>query len=339
MPDRWTWDQMIEEFRTLGGVADNICHKEGPYGLGIFPLDPSQPVHVQTPSKLLFPIDDIVFMNGALSISESASGIGARQKAFLEKYERDFSWGSGGRDDCSAILDAMEQLPAGLREYLTKQFGMGHFFHGDRDERVQKRFLKSRSINSKAGSVIMPVVDLINHGVQGVAYDFKDGIAVKGVFSGEALARYNINDAFGFFSSWGFASEEPTAFAFPMRLQLGSRHLLIRRDLNKKSTMGNLSAPVVKIDGSNVHLSWLLLGNTRAPRIPKTIFYRLMRNQGIKRENAEEIFDRILHFNRMKFLKFSAELDEHEGAAITLLRKMCWYQLMALSSCIGSREL
>jgi len=43
------WNEMLEEFRALGGVAENICLKEGQYGRGLFPREPSKPIQVQIP--------------------------------------------------------------------------------------------------------------------------------------------------------------------------------------------------------------------------------------------------------------------------------------------------
>ena len=55
--------------------------------------------------------------------------------------------------------------------------------------------------------------------------------------------------------------------------------------------------------------------------------------------DADEVFDRILHFNRMKFLKLLAALEEQEGDLVLMLRRMARFQLEAMSNCIGSREL
>ena len=35
----YSWDDMIAEFRALGGTADNIVQAKGPLGRGIFPID------------------------------------------------------------------------------------------------------------------------------------------------------------------------------------------------------------------------------------------------------------------------------------------------------------
>ncbi len=53
------WDFLLSEFRRLGGIADNVCQREGKYGWGILPVNPSLPARIFTPSKLLVKKDDI----------------------------------------------------------------------------------------------------------------------------------------------------------------------------------------------------------------------------------------------------------------------------------------
>ena len=48
-----SWDFLLSEFRRLGGIADNICLKEGEYGRGIFSVNPNLKARIFTPSKLL----------------------------------------------------------------------------------------------------------------------------------------------------------------------------------------------------------------------------------------------------------------------------------------------
>lgn len=329
----WTWDEMLTEFRALGGVADNVCLKDGPIGRGLFPLDPSQPVTVFAPANLLFAVDDLEFENGVLRVKHGAPGIGAHEREFFELYQQTFSWGTGGRTGVTAFIEAMEALPVPVREQLTSQFGMDAFFQGTLAERAQKQFLRSRKIRSQGRAVIMPVVELANHGPQGAGYDFKNGIAVKGTFPDEVLARYNVFDAFGVFASWGFASKEPTAFSLPIKITLGGQRLTIRRNITETRKLGKFSAPIVKQKDNTIELSYLLLGSVKFPRLAKGAFHAVAQEIGLP--NAEEAFDRILHFNRMKLLGLLGALEEHEGAAIALLRKMCRYQLQAMSHCVS----
>jgi hypothetical protein len=86
-----------------------------------------------------------------------------------------------------------------------------------------------------------------------------------------------------------------------------------------------------------VSLPFLLLGNTPYPRLPKGIFYRLMRAQGCK--GFEEAFDIVRHLNRLHFIGLLEELEGFEQPIARSLRAMARYQLRALSFCYGIREI
>ena len=88
------WNEMLDEFRALGGVAENIRLDHGALGRGLFPIDPAKPIEISIPDNLLVSSAHVVIENETFRISP-ASPIGARGRAFMEQYERDFSWGTG----------------------------------------------------------------------------------------------------------------------------------------------------------------------------------------------------------------------------------------------------
>ena len=53
---RSKWDEMIAEFRALGGVADNIEQRRGSLGRGLFPIDPGKPIRIAVPKLSLIHI-------------------------------------------------------------------------------------------------------------------------------------------------------------------------------------------------------------------------------------------------------------------------------------------
>ena len=67
------WDEMIEEFRALGGVADNIEQGCGALGRGLFPVDPKKNVRIFVPENLLINVKEVVFESGLLRVKEGAS--------------------------------------------------------------------------------------------------------------------------------------------------------------------------------------------------------------------------------------------------------------------------
>ena len=51
------WDSCLEEFRSFGGSADNVIQRQGRFGLGLFPADPTRTVTLNVPDHLLVPAD------------------------------------------------------------------------------------------------------------------------------------------------------------------------------------------------------------------------------------------------------------------------------------------
>ena len=62
------WDFLLSEFRRLGGIAENVCQKEGEFGRGIFSINPNLRSKIYTPSELMINKDDIT-LEGILSKS------------------------------------------------------------------------------------------------------------------------------------------------------------------------------------------------------------------------------------------------------------------------------
>jgi hypothetical protein len=331
------WDEMIDEFRALGGVADNIEQRCGALGRGLFPVDPKKPVRIVVPEKLLINAKEVAFENGLLRVKKGAS-VSERERVFFEYYQNEFSWGSGGKSDCEEFFDRVDALPENVRNVLVKDLGLARLGASNKsDGRTQVRFLRSRMINYGNDHVLMPVLELANHGVNGCPYNFKDGISIDRIFKDEALVHYGMVDPYGAFENWGFASNEPVAFSLPATLTLGSRPLAILRQLSNKKVRGNFRIPVLDTDETKVRISYLMLGHARFPRLSKGIFYKLMKDLGEPR--AEAIFDEIRRFNIQQFLKLMEALDEHQGHMISTLRRLCRHQISAITHSIGTREI
>ena len=64
------WNALLEEFRSFGGRAENVIQKEGPLGLGLFPIDPCQPIDLRVPKSLLVPADNLELRNGGAVIKD-----------------------------------------------------------------------------------------------------------------------------------------------------------------------------------------------------------------------------------------------------------------------------
>src|SRR5215472_16098366 len=105
------WDTMLAEFRALGGTAENVVLRQGPRGRGVFPLDPAEPVRLCVPPNLIVRAEDTEIWDGRLVVKASAATVGARERAFFDNYQRDFSWGAGVLDDLWQAQLAWSQIP------------------------------------------------------------------------------------------------------------------------------------------------------------------------------------------------------------------------------------
>ncbi|HTK78972.1 MAG TPA: hypothetical protein VL286_00895, partial [Rhizomicrobium sp.] len=291
------WDDMLAEFRALGGTADNVRLGQGRFGRGLFPCDPSLPVRIRIPDNLLVDWRHVEFEDNTFRIGAGAQ-IGAREKTFLENYYRDFSWGTG-QPEILDLLHMMHEAPADLREMLKSFYAFRWLEEEPTDKTVQDRFLDSRVISYNGADVIMPIVELANHD-HATRYQASDGVGLSGTFSGEILVQYQLCDPLQIFGKWGFVSDSES-FALSLPMKPGSIGVGIqRRDVEQKPGAAPFY-PTVKSEGFNITLSCLMLGNKNFPRLARGIFYRIMRDAG--RRDAEEVFDFVQHANRMQFYK------------------------------------
>ena len=134
---------------------------------------------------------------------------------------------------------------------------------------------------------------------------------------------------------YGFASPEPMAFSLPF--ELDTIKLVVKRNINLKAKLGSFSVPKFTIDEGKVTLSALMIGNSRAPRLPKSIFLHILDKTG--HENVVETFEYNAHQNRMTYLGLLEFMEAQDEDFALTVRKMLHLQLQAISHCYGTRTL
>ncbi len=329
-----SWNAMLNEFRAVGGTAENICLKDGAFGRGLFPADPAKPIKVHIPDSLLIDLNHAEFdENNDFHVSPAAP-IGRREKAFLENYERGFSWGTG-RSDTERLLQAMHGAPQPLRQLLHTPFEAQRWLAEPTPKAIQYAFFGSRVIAYKGRNVIMPIVELANHGHLS-RYDVTDGVGLSGQFADEILVRYEFDDPWALFAKWGFASEEPFALSLPLTIQSKSASIVIRRNVGGVASAEKPFFPEVTVSGNTIELAFMLLGSKQFPRLARGNFQRIMRDAG--RADADEAFDMIQHINRMQFFQLIALSDDAAALLRDVLRKVALFQLQAMSHHVGTRD-
>ncbi|MBV9571360.1 MAG: hypothetical protein JO056_08975 [Alphaproteobacteria bacterium] len=329
------WDDMLEEFRALGGTAENVCLKDGRYGRGLFPIDPAKPVDIHIPESLLLESKHVTVENGSFCVGAGAT-IGVREKSFLENYEREFSWGVASHET-EGLLRMFHAAPAELSELLKSPFNLDLWLQEPTTEAIVERYFASRIIRYKDKTVVMPIVELANHGLES---QYKTGggvgVGIGGRFENEVLVSYSGGDPLLIFRNWGFASRVQ-GIGLSLSLAFNEQKLRIGRSEPKPADGRNSLVPEVGTEDGMTVLSHILLGNKRNPRVPRGIFYRVCREAGIR--DAAELFDRIQHINRTQYLRL-AELSETASPRLgRLLRNLAYAQLEVLSFSFGVREL
>ena len=327
-----SWNEMQAEFRALGGTADNICLRDGPLGRGLFPVDPGRPIAIHIPETLLVATSDVRFENGAFRVLPD-SKVGARERSFLEAYENDFSWGGGGRRETERVFERAQELPAELRVRLRSTYHCGDWFLEPTDALVQQSFLDARCIQYGDHKVVMPILELANHGA-GPSYLTQNGLSVHWAFQGEVLVSYATLDPQGMFTVWGFAVEQPQAFSIALSGKVGRNPVQIGRDLGALSPVAQYWIPKSAVIGDTANLQFLMIGNRQYPRTCKSIFCKIMQEAGFG--EYEEGFETVCHANRRHFLKLLSEVEAVDGPMALSLRRMARYQLDALSFCYGN---
>jgi hypothetical protein len=174
---------------------------------------------------------------------------------------------------------------------------------------------------------------MANHGGT-VHYEIEPNVSLGGTFDGEVLVRYCPNaDAVEMFGVWMFASEEPMAFSVELTTGPPDRQFRVGRDYERAQAPW---VPEITTRKNLVSASYLLLGHENFPRMPRGAFQKAMAKAGLG--NMDETFEVIQHRNRRFFLELIGALENVESPVVPVLRDMARFQLNALSSHYGTRQ-
>ena len=99
----------LDQFIELGGIAENICLKEGELGRGIYPIDSSRSAKIMTPANLLINPDNIGIYGDEIYIKSTCS-LSTKERRFVEAYYN-FAW-QGGGNVCSTDSRIIENQAA-----------------------------------------------------------------------------------------------------------------------------------------------------------------------------------------------------------------------------------
>jgi len=335
-----TWDELLDEYRALGGVAENVRLDTGPFGRGIFPIEPGKRMLLRTPPSMYVPVNDIRVRDGRMTAESNR--LDARTVAFFESYEAGFGWGAGGLEATWKLQAAWHALPEEIAGYIKAMGALEHperrFAAPSADLCVQI-FLDERKFAGDPGENIVPMIDLVNHSSYVPTYTVDGGMGIRGRFDGEVLVRYNRSDSWGLVTHHTFAATSPIAYSLGIVVGLPHREkLTIARDVDAISTQDTLRFPALQTTDDGITLSHLALGFETAKDLPRAMF-RKMLDSRLSVAEADAVFDGIQHYNRTQFLKLLRVLGTYDGPLVETLRSAALDQLETLSAYAGARSI
>lgn len=338
--NHYSWDRMIEDFRELGGIADNIVQRVGAYGNGIFPINPQAPVNIEVPDVLLIDADQLILRGDDLIINPDLR-VDSKVREFYEKYQKHFSWGGDGRRFVETFELDLKTLPSALLERLQefKILNIEKRHEGEWGDVLRRCFLQSRKISYNNRKVVMPIIELINHGAKSQAYSIKqESIGFSGFFSGELTVNYSpTSDSLARFINYGFANQEPQAFSFGLSMNLSDGTTLsVGNNAARIVNKNGFPVPEMSHEGKERRLAHLRLGMYGNPRIPRALLRMALPDFQVSL--VDEIFDRIRNVNQVELCRLLELANEVDTTIGKTFRQAIIYQLNALTYCYGVRS-
>lgn len=334
------WDELLAEFRSLGGVFENARIGESDSGRGVYVVDPAKPAIVHVPPNLLIPIGDLEVLDGRLTLKPQ-SRIGARERAFFDGYQRDFGWSAGLYEELARRQSEWHELPAEIKRLICTMGAVGDpqtRFESPTAGVCLKNYIETRDVNFNGTPHIAPVLEIVNHSPDGSDYATNEGVTVAGTFEAEVFARYNVRDAWAVALQYGFAHRSPYAYSLAIAIDYAGKRLSVDRDAAAIRVVDGIRYPRREGDGDLITLTNLMLGDSTAPDLPRAVFRTLM-DGTLTTAQADEIFDGIAFYNRRRFLDVLSALLKYDGEIVKMLQAAAIHQLHALAACVGARRL
>ena len=331
-----SWNSLLKEFRHFGGRAENVIQRAGPLGLGLFPIDPSQPVELMVPKRLLVPADNVELRNGDAVIRDDSTFPDGYADWF-RRYQATYSWGAEGEASVSRFETGLQQLPESVRHSLQRlnlYQPEQRLPEKDWRENILRRFLNSRCLGRKGQLMVMPIVELVNHSSLAANWETQPdgGVGISGLRKSEILVKYSNADPLQRLMGYGFNSPEPMAFSQKVQVQHKGQPVLVRGGGGRHW----FQPTGIEQQKDRLLVQQPLLGFRRGPKLPKSLF--LMACRGLKNVEPTELFEQIHRANTLALVDLMRQLEGVVSETAGQLRNGCLDQLDALSNHAGHRQ-
>ena len=324
------WDVLLAKFRNLGGIAENVCQKEGALGRGIFSINPKLKSRIFTPSQLMIKKEDICLEDNHLRIKKDKE-YSQEIIDFFNYYQDNFSWGRGGKQTTESFEHGLTLLSSDLKQLIKKNFlvDIEERHKCDWNNVLKNQFLNARAFKFDQDLFIAPILELVNHEVN--AFPF-----IKR-FNGISTPNYpprgsELTHVYGYTSSikrvlnYGFFCQEPIVFSLPFTIKLKESQLnLICKGLDLKDD--NIK---YKINDSQIVIDGIPIASINKPSFIKNYFDHLCDLTNLQ-NHSQEIFSKIIRFNYFKRKAIIGYLNPLDHYSFRMLSKAINYELDSIS--------
>ncbi len=272
------WNDLLIEFRELGGVAENICLRNGEYGRGVFPIEEKKQSLILVPESLLIETKDVFLENGEIRIKESVHKT-KKIIDFFYNYQRNFGWATSAKKEKEDFENELKTLPKKVLEFLAIRniLNLSERHKGRWEECILKVYIDSRSFKLREKEYIVPILELVNHSSKKKSIKFgQDNISTirSPNERGEILMNYGLTTPLQRLFQYGFLSSECYSFApnFIYSSNLILKKITCQGDIRFSDEL------LMEETDDNYILKCLPLGNFYNPEQPYLYFKELFKN-------------------------------------------------------------
>lgn len=294
------FEEILEKFRALGGVADNVELRIGQHGRGIFPIKSNLPIKIITPTHLLISPswlkldrENHIRVNPKLVLDPDFVD-------FYETYQQHFGWSNGGLESLASYHSDLVKLSKNLKQYLLL-FGWtkSDFDHKSTKNHLNDYFI-SRQIRIENESWLMPIVELINHSPDGQQFLEDKGVSVAGTFKTEVFTCYHGGfDALHFYRNYHFIAVPTTVLSCDVKIEVPKLGTInISRFDALIDIKDGVITPQINKKRSEIRISFLELINNKKTLSPSRLFAERMQPYGFDVATANAVFDGLVEHNR-----------------------------------------
>ncbi|KGG27817.1 MULTISPECIES: hypothetical protein [unclassified Prochlorococcus] len=325
-----SWQQILIDFRDLGGIAENVDLREGQYGRGLFPLDPELPSKIQVPENLLIHSKYLYIDSKEIKI-DSESPCTPETRKFIDNYLESIAFEASVWDVINGFEDGLRKLPLEVINILENlgALDLKTRHKGNWEEVIFSNFIQSRFVDYKKGKYLAPIFELINHnhnfqtfstnGSAGLSTEKKKG-------DHEFLHSYSKgNDPIRMFFGYGFSSKEPFAFSFPIVINVSTT----KKPVRIQGGSGIEGLIHLQNQDNELLLDYLPIGNKFDPTFPIRQLTATLKP--FPEYKPREILNKAFTSNQEEICNLLLKLDQSNSKISSLLKEALCYQLSAIA--------